>query len=58
MSHLEIIERLCVMLQHAEDIIAEQAKILEAHEITTYDGRLERERTKLLEDIEHYTGKG
>ncbi len=52
MSNLQIIERLCTMLDAAQEIIREQAELLAQHGIETDDGTLERERAKLLSDIE------
>lgn len=52
MSNLQIIERLCRMLEDAASVIQEQAEILAQHGIETGDGGLEAERTRLLEDIE------
>ncbi|MBR3740967.1 MAG: hypothetical protein IKN04_11035 [Clostridia bacterium] len=52
MSHLEIIERLCRMLDDAQNIIREQAALLEMHGISTQDGNLENQRRQLLERIE------
>ena len=43
MSHLEIIERLCRMLDDAQNIIREQAALLEMHGISTQDGNLENQ---------------
>ena len=55
MSHLEIIERLCRMLDDAQNIIREQAALLEMHGITTDDSGLERKRSDLLAEIERTT---
>lgn len=52
MSNLQIIERLCELLESAAEVIQEQAGILAQHGIETGDGGLEAERTRLLEDIE------
>ena len=52
MSNLQIIERLCRMLENAASVIREQAEILAQHGIETGDGGLEAAREKLLEDIE------
>ena len=52
MSHLEIIERLCRMLDDAQRIIRAQAELLEMHGIKTDTGTLEAERQALLERIE------
>ena len=53
MSNLQIIERLCAMLEDAATIIRQQAEILAQHGIETETGTLERERTRLLSDIEN-----
>lgn len=53
MSNLEIIQRLCEMLDTAQRIIREQAELMAQHGIKTEDGGLEAERKKLLEDIEN-----
>lgn len=52
MSNLQIIERLCQLLEIASGVIQEQAEILAQHGIETGDGGLEEKRAKLLEDIE------
>ncbi len=53
MSNLQIIEKLCAMLDEAQTIIREQAELLAQHEIET-DGeeRLAERRTALLTSIE------
>ncbi len=52
MSNLELIERLCAMLDEAQDIIRKQAALLGEHGIET-DGRLlEEQRQRLLDEIE------
>ena len=53
MSNLEMIQRLCEMLDTAQKVIREQAELLEMHGIETDDGGLEEERTRLLTDIEN-----
>lgn len=55
MSNLQLIERLCAMLDMAQEIIRGQAAILAEHGIETEDGELEQARTQLLEDIENST---
>ena len=55
MSNLQIIERLCAMLDTAQEIIRTQAAILAAHGIETEDRELETARARLLEDIENST---
>ena len=55
MSHLEIIERLCRMLDDAQQIIRQQTEQLEMHGILTDEGELERKRRELLEKIENST---
>ena len=54
MSHLEIIERLSIMLEQASCIIREQEALLLQHGILTESGTLEKQRQKLLGDIEKY----
>lgn len=53
MSNLEIIDRLCRMLDEAQKIIRQQAELLAMHGIETADGCLEEERARLLRDIEN-----
>lgn len=53
MSNLEIIQRLCELLEQAAREIRIQAELLAMHGIETDDGGLEERRTKLLEDIEN-----
>lgn len=52
MSNLQIIERLCGLLDEAQGIIRAQAALLAMHGIETDDSVLERERAQLLVDIE------
>ena len=54
MSNLQLIERLCAMLDEAQSIIKEQAELLAQHGIEC-DGteRLVERRTELLTDIEN-----
>lgn len=52
MSNLQIIERLCGLLDGAQRIIQAQAALLAMHGIDTDDGALERDRAALLDDIE------
>ena len=52
MSNLQLIEELCKILDSAQQIIRDQARILNEHGIVTDDGELERQRTALLEKIE------
>jgi len=52
-SNLEIIQRMCEMLDTAQRVIREQAELLAQHGIVTDDGGLEEERTRLLTDIEN-----
>jgi hypothetical protein len=54
-SHLQIIERLCRMLDGAQEIIRKQAELLAMHGIETDSGKLERQRRELLADIERST---
>ncbi len=51
-SNLEIIHRLCRMLDEAQQIIRQQAEILAMHGIETDTGQLEANRAQLLQDIE------
>ena len=52
MSNLELIERLCSLLDTAQGIIREQAGLLTQHGIESNDGGLEDGRLSLLEEIE------
>ena len=52
MSNLQLIERLCGLLDQAQAIIREQAALLAMHGIETDGGELEAGRAKLLDDIE------
>lgn len=52
MSNLQIIERLCGLLDGAQAIIRQQAELLELHGAETDTGELERRRAQLLADIE------
>ena len=52
MSNFELIERLCGLLDVAQQIIREQAAILAQHGIETGSGEVERRRAELLDDIE------
>ena len=54
-SHLRIIERLCRMLDGAQEIIRKQAELLAMYGIETDSGELEQQRQKLLADIERST---
>lgn len=56
MTTLQIIERLCSMLDDAQEIISEQARLLEMHGIHTEDGRLEEMRDELLRAIKSEVG--
>ena len=51
MSNLEIIEKLCGMLDSAQEIIRGQAALLAMHGIQSDTGDIERRRTELLEEI-------
>ena len=53
MSSLEIITRLCRLLDEAQQIIRDQAELLAMHGIETAAGQLEAERARLLRDIEN-----
>lgn len=52
MSNLELIQRLCCMLDTAQGIIREQADILAMHGIESEGGEIEKQRTAMLEEIE------
>lgn len=52
MSNLELIERLCTMLDEAQDIIRKQAVLLDEHGIKTDGKPLEEQRQRLLDEIE------
>lgn len=52
MSNLELIERLCAMLDEAQDIIRKQAALLSEHGIEIDSRRLEEQRQRLLDEIE------
>lgn len=56
MSNIQIIERLCQMLDEAQRIIRFQAELLAMHGIETDNGTLEAERQALLEQIEREDG--
>ncbi len=53
MSNLQLIERLCKLLDDAQQIIREQAALLAMHGITTESGVLEESRAALLSDVEN-----
>lgn len=53
MSNLKLIERLCQLLDLAQNVIRDQAELLALHEIETDDGELEKKRTELLTEIEN-----
>lgn len=55
MSNLQIITDLCRMLDTAQEVIRQQAELLQLHGITTATGDLERRRRELLERIERST---
>lgn len=55
MGNMELIERLCEMLDTAQDIIRQQAELLNMHGIQTDTGGLEGRRQALLEEIEQNT---
>lgn len=50
MSSTQTIEKLCGMLETAQEIIREQADLLAMHGIETADGRLEERREALLRE--------
>lgn len=54
-SNLQIITDLCRMLDTAQEVIRQQAELLQLHGITTATGGLERRRQELLERIERST---
>lgn len=52
MSNLELIQRLCSMLDAAQGIIREQAEVLAMHGIRSAGGEIEKQREALLEEME------
>ena len=52
MSDLQIIEKLCAMLDSAQEIIREQAALLAMYGIESDAGEIERRRAELLDEIE------
>lgn len=52
MSNLELICRLCDLLDRAQQIIRQQAEIMNLYGVETADGGIERRRTALLAEIE------
>lgn len=52
MSDLQIIERLCKMLDEAQRIIREQATLLAMHGIETDGKLLGEQRQRLLDEVE------
>ena len=52
MSNLELICRLCDLLDRAQQIIRQQAEIMTQHGIETDGREIERRRTALLAEIE------
>lgn len=52
MTNLELIARLCAMLDEAQRIIREQAALLAMHGIESDTGELEKKRGALLREIE------
>lgn len=52
MSNLELIDRLCGLLDVAQQIIREQGAILAQHGIDTDGGEIEARRAELLAKIE------
>lgn len=54
MSNLQIIERLCTLLEDASRIIKEQAGLLELHGICTETGDFEKNRKEFLDAITEY----
>lgn len=52
MSNLQIIEKLCEMLDSAQAIIREQAALLAMHGIESDAGEIEHRRAELLAEIE------
>ena len=55
MTDAGTIERLCLMLSEAAEIIAKQVQLLEMHGIRTDNGRLEKESAELLRSIREET---
>lgn len=54
MSNLQIIDRLCEIVEKAAGIIKQQAELLEQHGIHTETGAIEEDRARLLSDIEKF----
>lgn len=52
MSNLQLIARLCDLLDMAQQIIREQAALMAMHGITTDGAEIERRRGELLSEIE------
>lgn len=52
MNSLQVIDRLCDLLDRAQQIIRRQASLLAEHGIETSDGEIERQRGALLHEIE------
>lgn len=52
MSNLEVICRLCDLLDRAQQIIRQQAELLSMHGVGTDGKALERQRSELLAEIE------
>ena len=55
MSNLEVICRLCDLLDRAQQIIRQQAELLSMHGVETDGEALERQRGELLAEIERST---
>lgn len=53
MSNLQLIERLCELLDQAQDIIRQQAELLAMHGIATDGAELEERRARLLGNVEN-----
>lgn len=52
MSNIQMIQRLCALLDDACNIIRQQAELMALHGIETEDGSVEEKRTALLETVE------
>ena len=56
MNALQIIERLCRIIDEAQEIIAEQERLLDMHGIRSEDGRFEAKCDELVERIRSEVG--
>ena len=56
MNTLQIIERLCRIIDEAQEIITEQARLLDMHGIRTEGGRFEAKCGELVKRIQSEVG--